>query len=74
ALNRCTGKNINTYINEYRIKEAIRIMSDPGYRTLTLDAIADEAGFNDRQNFHRVFKKKTGLSPGVFRKNMDESA
>lgn len=74
TLNRCTGKNINTYINEYRIKEAIRIMSDPGYRTLTLDAIADEAGFNDRQNFHRVFKKKTGLSPGVFRKNMDESA
>lgn len=71
ALNRCTGKNISSYVNEYRIKEAIRIMSEPGYKNLTLDAIAEEAGFNDRQNFHRVFKKKTGLSPGSFRKNIN---
>lgn len=71
ALNRCSGKNFSTYMNEFRIKEAIRIMSDPANKKLTLDAIAFDAGFNDRHNFHRVFKKKTGLSPSDFRKNMN---
>ncbi|MDL2228174.1 AraC family transcriptional regulator [Bacteroidales bacterium OttesenSCG-928-K03] len=69
ALNRCSGKNFNGYVNEYRIKEAIRIMSEPANKNLTIDAIAFDAGFNDRQSFHRVFKNKTGLSPGDFRKN-----
>lgn len=71
ALNRCAGKNFSSYVNDYRIKEAIRIMSEPSNGNLTLDGIAYESGFNDRQNFHRVFKKKTGLPPGDFRKNMN---
>lgn len=71
ALNRCAGKNFSGYVNDYRIKEAIRILSDPQNNNLTLDGIAYEAGFNDRYNFHRVFKKKTGLSPSDFRKNMN---
>lgn len=70
ALNRSTGKNFSTYVNEYRIKEAIRIMSGPTNKNLTIDKIAYDAGFNDRQSFHRVFKKKTGLSPSDFRKNI----
>lgn len=71
AMNRYAGKNFSSYVNEYRIKEAIRIMSDPENEGLTFDAVAAEAGFNDRQNFHRVFKKKTGLSPGDFRRNLN---
>ncbi|MDR0660269.1 MAG: AraC family transcriptional regulator [Prevotellaceae bacterium] len=70
ALNRCTHKNFNSCINEYRVKEAVRIMSEPHSANLTTDAIAFEAGFNDRQSPHLVFKKITGLSPGDFRKNM----
>ncbi|MDL2221459.1 AraC family transcriptional regulator [Parabacteroides sp. OttesenSCG-928-N08] len=70
ALNRCTGGNFKTYINEYRVKEAIRIMSQPENSDLTIDAIAFDAGFNDRISFYRVFKKRTGLSPTDFRKNM----
>lgn len=69
ALNRCTGVNFNTYINEQRIKEAVRLMSDPANADLTVDAIAYDAGFNDRKNFYRVFKKVTGLSPTQFRRN-----
>lgn len=71
ALNRCVGKNFNTYINEYRIKEAIRLVSDPLFKDKTIESIAFESGFNDRKNFHRVFKKMTGLSPGNFRKNQN---
>lgn len=70
ALNRCTGVNFNTYINEQRVKEAVRVMSDPANADLTVDAIAYDAGFNDRKNFYRVFKKVTGLSPTQFRRNV----
>lgn len=69
ALNRCMGVNFNTYVNEQRIKEAVRLMSDPANAELTVDAIAFDAGFNDRKNFYRVFKKTTGLSPTQFRRN-----
>lgn len=70
ALNRCTGANFNTYVNEQRIKEAVRVMSDPENADLTVDAIAFDAGFNDRKNFYKVFKKVTGLSPTQFRRNV----
>lgn len=70
ALNRCTGKNFSTYINEYRVKEAIRLMSESSRANLTIEAIGYESGFNDRSNFYRMFKKITGLSPTDFRKNI----
>lgn len=70
ALNRCTGKNFNTYINEFRVKEAIRLMSEPRNEKLTIEAIGFDAGFNDRSSFYRIFKKITGLSPTEFRKNI----
>lgn len=70
ALNRCTGKNFNTYINEFRVKEAIRLMSEQRNENITIEAIGYESGFNDRSTFYRIFKKITGLSPTAFRKNM----
>ncbi|GHU66149.1 hypothetical protein FACS1894123_12140 [Bacteroidia bacterium] len=69
TISRCTGKNFRTCINEYRVKEAIRILSDDGQKNHSIDDLAFESGFNDRKTFHRVFKKMTGLSPADFRKN-----
>lgn len=70
ALNRCAGKNFNTFINEFRVKEAIRLMSEPQNNNLTIEAIGFEAGFNDRSSFYRIFKKITALSPTEFRRNI----
>lgn len=67
AINACAGKNFHAYLNEYRIKEAIRIMSDTDNKRMTIDAIAFYSGFNDRKAFHRIFKQLTGLTPGAFR-------
>ncbi|GHT34162.1 hypothetical protein AGMMS49574_21140 [Bacteroidia bacterium] len=67
AVNRCSGSNFKTYINEYRVKEAIRLLSCN--HEAILDTVAFDSGFNDRKTFHRVFKKMTGLSPADFRKN-----
>lgn len=70
AINACAGKNFYAYLNEYRVKEAIRIMSDAGNKNFTINAIAFDSGFNDRKTFHRVFKQFTGLTPGAFRDSL----
>jgi AraC-like DNA-binding protein len=69
AINRTIGKNFNNYINEYRVKEAIRMMSDEKMNMLSIDAIALEVGFGNRISFYQAFKKITGLSPSEFRDN-----
>ncbi|WP_197027681.1 helix-turn-helix domain-containing protein [Prevotella sp. 10(H)] len=69
AINKTTGKNFNTFINEYRIKEAIKIMSDEKSDLISLDAIALEVGFSNRTTFYQSFKKVTGLTPSDFRNN-----
>ena len=68
AVNRCTGDNFTACINEYRVKEAVRLMSDPVKKHVTIDGIAGDCGFNDRISFYRVFKKSTGVPPATFRK------
>lgn len=73
AMNRCSKKNFNSYINEYRIKEAIQLISDPIYAEMNIEDIAFKSGFNDRRTFYRVFKNITGLSPGTFRKNTNNN-
>lgn len=45
-------------------------MSDPDNAEFTVDAVAFDAGFNDRKNFYKVFKLVTGLSPTKFRRNL----
>ena len=70
AINRCMKKSFNSFVNEYRIKEAIQLLSKNDFNSLTIDTIAFDVGFNDRHNFYRVFKKMTGLSPTEFRKNV----
>jgi AraC-like DNA-binding protein len=71
AINHCTNKSFNVFINDYRIKEAIQLLSQKDGRRdkLTVDDVAFSVGFNDRYIFHRVFKSITGLTPAAFRKN-----
>ena len=69
AINRTTGKNFSQYINEYRVKEAIRVMSSPARNGIYIDELYERVGFNSRTSFYRVFKQITGLSPSDFRKS-----
>lgn len=69
AINKTTNKNFNTYINEYRVKEAIKILSSKKADLMSIDAIAFDSGFNNRTSFYQSFKKITGLSPSDFRDN-----
>lgn len=62
-----TGKNFNQFINEYRIKEAVRVLSSHSAYGISLDELYELVGFNSRTSFYRAFKQNTGLTPTEFR-------
>jgi len=65
-LNHRLGMNFNTYINRYRVDEAINMMRDDRKRSLL--SIAFAVGFNSKSVFYDAFTKQTGLSPAKYRK------
>ena len=69
AINAIAGKNFNTLLSEYRIREACRILADPeSLRSSTIDSIAESVGYKSRTYFSKVFKNITGLTPTQFSK------
>ena len=63
AINQCGKTNFNQFINEFRIGEAKRLLSDPQYDNLSVIGIGMESGFNSKASFYTQFKKSTGLTP-----------
>ncbi len=59
--------NFKSYINEYRVTEAKRLIDEDKSNRRTIDAIASEAGFANRSSFYRVFKRSQGVSPSDYR-------
>lgn len=59
------GKTMIEYAQEIRLLAAIDQMK---YTQMTLDQIAENCGFSSYPYFHKVFKKKYGMSPGIYRK------
>jgi len=59
------GKTMVEYALEIRLSTAINQMK---YTSMTLEQIADTCGFGAYPYFHRVFKKKYGIPPGVARR------
>ena len=61
--------NFNSYINDLRIKEAVRLITNQEHLLYTVDGLAEKSGFGNRVSFTSAFKKHTGVSPSVFIKN-----
>ncbi|MBM7650808.1 AraC family transcriptional regulator [Neobacillus cucumis] len=59
------GKTIMEYTQEIRLAAALERMK---YTTHTLEQIAEDCGFGTYPYFHRVFKKKYGVAPGMYRR------
>lgn len=67
VINEKTGNNFNTFINEYKIKEACRRLSDlEHYSGYTIEAVGRSVGFKSRANFSVTFKKFTGITPTAY--------
>lgn len=61
-------------INDYRIKEAIRLFGEGKHKEFTLDHIAEESGFKSKATFYRVFKKLTAKTPISYIRSMEAGA
>jgi len=72
AINIVLKKNFTTYINDLRIKEAIRKISSKEFKQMTIEGISEEVGFNNRVSFNTAFKKYTGVLPSYFIKKLSD--
>ncbi len=64
-LNERLNKNFNTYINEFRIREAEKILIDEPERSIT--SISYAVGFNTPATFYKAFGKIFSISPIKYR-------
>jgi len=69
VLNGGLNKNFYSFVNEYRVAEVKRLLSEaePDKSVLFL---AFEAGFNSKSNFNNIFKKVTGQTPSEYRRSL----
>jgi YesN/AraC family two-component response regulator len=58
------------YIRKLRIDKAMKLMETTTY---SLTEIAYLTGFSDQSHFNRIFKKKTGQNPSVYKKSSGKS-
>ena len=61
--------NFNNFINEFRVKEARKLLINTDYQNYTIEGIAQTVGFNSKATFNAAFKKFTGVTPSFFREN-----
>ena len=59
-----TGKTINEYLTNERIRHAKRLLRDPAVR---LYDICYRVGYLSPSYFSKLFKKQTGMPPGEYR-------
>ncbi len=68
VVNSRFGQNYSSLLNEYRIKEAVHLMTDRRYLDKTMEEISAMVGFANRQSFYAAFYKNMGDTPNGYRK------
>ena len=62
-------KSFRNYINDLRVQYSIqKLEKNTNYRNYTMHAMAEEAGFSNRESFSKAFRKKTGETVSDFLK------
>lgn len=59
--------NYNTFINKYRIEEAMTILKDKRFSHLNVEDVGDMVGFKNRQSFYSAFTKINGITPRQYK-------
>jgi AraC-like DNA-binding protein len=73
VINTYKNKKFAAYLNDLRVDYAIeKIRSDKHFQLYTIKAIALEVGFNNSQSFARAFKRRTGIKPSDFIKQIEK--
>ncbi len=70
VINKQGKANFNSFINQHRIAESLKMFRSGQYEHFTVAAIAYEVGFNSISSFNQAFKSQTGHTPVEFRKRL----
>ena len=68
-IKKSLNKNVSTFINEYRIKEAQRLFSSPDNSQYTIEHVSKLSGFQSRNTFNEAFKNFVGITPKFYIKS-----
>ncbi len=69
AIKQKRGKTFKEFLNEYRIREACRRLSDQGgYGHVTIETIYKDLGYGSASGFIDAFKKINGMTPSRYQR------
>lgn len=55
--------NYTSFVNKFRIEEAMALLVDKRYQDLNTEDISDMVGFSNRQSFYASFYRINGVTP-----------
>lgn len=69
VINKNYNKNFKSYLTEYRIREASRLLNNTAVSgNLTIAAIAEQVGYKSPTTFNQAFKRIYGMTPSAYMK------
>ena len=69
VVNSRFNMNFSCLVNEYRIKDALRLLADKKHAEKNVEEISAIVGFANRQSFYAAFYRIVGETPNGYRKN-----
>ena len=70
VVNSRFGMNYSCLLNEYRVKDALRMMADKKNADKNIEEISANVGFANRQSFYAAFYRIVGETPNGYRKKV----
>jgi len=70
VINQKSEMNFNSFINHFRVEEALTLFNEESYQNRTIASIALDVGFSSISSFNTSFKKETGKTPLAYRKHL----
>lgn len=60
-------KNYTELVNDYRVNDAMSLLTDKRYAKMSVEDISEMAGFSTRQSFYANFYKRQHITPRQYR-------
>lgn len=60
-------KNYSELVNDYRVNDAMSLLTDKRYSKMSVEDICVMSGFSTRQSFYSNFYKRLGITPRQYR-------